>query len=189
MTCSLRRGACQEREHTVKRTAWLALGGILVVAACGGTSTDLLGDGGASGDGAAGGDGGNGDGGTRDGAIVRGDGGGSCPDLGGSYSLSHTGDGCGDLSTDVIECLQQDNACRAQIKVGGGGGTGLEAAVTVGSDGSFDGANVKLGSADRSGCTGTWDQGSSTLTIDCGGTGTSQSCVVTLTRTSTASCN
>lgn len=159
--------------------------------ACGGTSTDLIGDGGASGDGAAGGDGGGGgDGGSRDGAIVRGDGGGSCPDLGGSYSLSHTGDGCGDLSADVTECLQEDNACRAQIKAsGGGGGGGLEGAMTLGTDGSFSDANIKLGSTDRSGCTGTWDDSTSTLTIDCGGTGSSQSCIVTLTRSSTATCN
>ena len=168
------------------------MGGIVFVAvACGGTSTDLIGDGGASGDGSANGDGGssNGDGGgTRDGGA-RGDGG-SCPDVGGSYSISHSGDGCGDLSADATECVQQDNTCRAQIKPsGGGGGLGVEATVTIGADGSFEGANVKLGSTDRSGCTGTWDDSTSTLTIDCGGTGTSQSCVVTLTRTSTATCN
>ena len=40
-----------------------------------------------------------------------------------------------------------------------------------------------------SGCTGSWSSTTSNLTIDCGGTGTSQSCVVTLTRTSKASCN
>ena len=175
----------------MKRTAWLALGGIVFVAvACGGTSTDLIGDGGASGDGAAGGDGGGGgggDGGSRDGAIVRGDGG-SCPDIGGSFSLSHSGDGCGDLSTDVIECVQVDNQCGAQLKASGSGG-GVEGTVFLGADGSFSDGNLKLGSTDRRGCTGTWDSGTSTLTIDCGGTGTSQSCVVTLTRTSTATCN
>ena len=172
----------------MKRSAWLAWGSIVfVTVACGGTSTDLIGDGGAS-DGSASSDGGTGDGDTREGGIIRGDGG-SCPDISGSYSLAHAGDGCGDLA-DATECVQVDNACGAQMKASGGGGArGVEASVSLDADGSFSGASVKLGSADRSGCTGTWDASASTLTIDCGGTGSSQSCVVTLTRTSTTSCN
>jgi hypothetical protein len=52
-------------------------------------------------------------------------------------------------------------------------------------DGSFDGAALTEGTVDRTGCTGTWDATTSTMTVDCGGTGSSQSCVVALTQTGT----
>jgi hypothetical protein len=46
-------------------------------------------------------------------------------------------------------------------------------------DGSFSGADLQLGTVNRTGCTGTWDAPTSTLVVDCGGVGTSQSCIVT----------
>jgi hypothetical protein len=42
---------------------------------------------------------------------------------------------------------------------------------------------VKLGSTARTGCTGKWDATTSHLVVTCGGTSTTQSCTVTLTRT------
>jgi hypothetical protein len=41
---------------------------------------------------------------------------------------------------------------------------------------------LREGTANRTGCTGTWNAG--TMTVDCGGTNTSQSCVVDLVRVS-----
>jgi hypothetical protein len=51
------------------------------------------------------------------------------------------------------------------------------------SDGSFSGAALQEGTVQRTGCTGQWDAATQTLTIDCGGLGSSQSCVVTMKRT------
>jgi hypothetical protein len=51
-------------------------------------------------------------------------------------------------------------------------------------DGSFTGAAITEGTGNRTGCTGTWNAGTSTLTVDCGGVGSSQSCIATLTRSS-----
>jgi hypothetical protein len=52
------------------------------------------------------------------------------------------------------------------------------------SDGSFYGASITEGTGQRSGCTGTWNQQTHTLVIDCGGTNSNQSCIATLVRTS-----
>jgi hypothetical protein len=51
--------------------------------------------------------------------------------------------------------------------------------------GNFANGAVMEGSAQRTGCTGTWNAGMSQLTVDCGGMGSSQSCIATLTRTGT----
>ena len=58
------------------------------------------------------------------------------------------------------------------------GGAQLEA------DGTFSGASLYLGTIQRTGCVGTWNESTSTMEVTCGGTGTSQSCTVTMSRTS-----
>jgi hypothetical protein len=54
------------------------------------------------------------------------------------------------------------------------------------SDGSFSGAALQEGTVQRTGCVGQWDAATQTLTIDCGGVGSSQSCIVTMKRTGSA---
>jgi hypothetical protein len=81
-------------------------------------------------------------------------------------------------------------SCDASISALGGGGAGLgtNSAISLALDGSFSNAAVKEGNSSRSGCTGKWDPVKSELVIDCGGVGTAQSCVVTMTRVATT-CN
>jgi hypothetical protein len=68
----------------------------------------------------------------------------------------------------------------------GTNGSGLNAsAVTLDGGGAFSDGAITEGTVNRSGCTGTWQPGSSpTLIVDCGGVSSSQSCVATLTRSS-----
>jgi hypothetical protein len=94
-----------------------------------------------------------------------------------------SGAGCGDTSATVTQCIQQQ-ACAIQIDFGGGTGKGLKGQTPIKSDGSFDNAAIEEGSTTRTGCTGTWNQTTHTLVVDCGGTSTSQSCIATLVRTS-----
>jgi hypothetical protein len=63
------------------------------------------------------------------------------------------------------------------------GGKGVDGIVSIDMNGGFSSQNVKLGSTQRTGCSATWNGQAGTFTIDCGGTGSGQSCVVTLTRT------
>jgi hypothetical protein len=105
---------------------------------------------------------------------------GPCPDQHGAYTIALSGQGCGDLSATGPECVTQ-SACAITFASTGGG---LSGTATLGMDGSFTGAAITEGTGNRTGCTGTWNAGTSTLTVDCGGVGTSQSCVATLTRTS-----
>jgi hypothetical protein len=105
---------------------------------------------------------------------------GPCPDQHGAYSISISGQGCGDLNATGSECVTQ-NACTITFASSGGA---LNGTAMLGMDGSFTGAAITEGTVNRTGCTGTWAAGTSTLTVDCGGIGTSQSCVATLTRTS-----
>jgi hypothetical protein len=65
---------------------------------------------------------------------------------------------------------------------------GLSGSTPIQNDGAFSNAAINEGSAPRTGCTGAWNGGTSTLVIDCGGTGTGQSCEATLTRM-VAACN
>ena len=103
----------------------------------------------------------------------------ACPDEHGEYSVAFTGAGC-KVATGPNVCVAQ-TGCSLTIGVGASIGS-----VTVDATGSFDGAQIQQGPDTRTGCTGTW--GGSGIAIDCGGTGTSQSCVATLTRTS-LTCN
>jgi len=109
----------------------------------------------------------------------------ACPAVGGLYSLTVVdGAGCGDLNALALECVVQ-TTCAIQLKsrVAAAGIAGIDGDATLQSDGTFAGAALKEGTVNRTGCTGAWDGSSSTMTVDCGGTGTSQSCEVQLTRT------
>jgi hypothetical protein len=110
-----------------------------------------------------------------------------CPDEGGKYTIALEGQGCGNLSASSSECITQPS-CNAFIAPlsGGGQGLGTNSPVSLGLDGSFTMGSIKEGNLDRTGCAGKWDPVKSVLVIDCGGTGTAQSCVVTMTRVSTS---
>jgi len=73
--------------------------------------------------------------------------------------------------------------CAFQLVSAGGTGAAVNGVVILQSDGSFSNAALTLGTAQRTGCTGQWDAANQTLTMDCGGMGSSQSCIVTITRT------
>ncbi len=170
----------------------LLVAGFVVTAACGGTSGNPLDDGGTTGDG----NNQNGDGSTNDGQAApdTGNGDGSaaqCPNEAGRYTVTLSGQGCGNTAGDVPECIQQQQ-CDISISFSSSGGSSLgiksQSPLPIGQDGSFTNGSIQEGSANRSGCVGTWDQNASTLTITCGGANTSQSCVAVLTRT-TGTCN
>ncbi len=114
--------------------------------------------------------------------------GGNCPNLVGSYSITETGAGCGNLNVNAPECIGNVvSSCVAQFSSTMGAQLGaIVGSANLLADGSFSGAALQLGTNNRTGCTGTWDAGTGTLIVDCGGMGTSQSCVVTLTRKSTS---
>jgi hypothetical protein len=99
--------------------------------------------------------------------------------------LMTTGAGCGNLNTGAPQCIQGTNqACFAHfVSVVPGGGTGaVNGGAMLQMDGSFSGANLIFGTVQRSGCVGSWNQATSTMTANCGGTGSSQSCTVTMVR-------
>jgi hypothetical protein len=105
-----------------------------------------------------------------------------CPDEAGAYSIALTGAGCGNLSATASECVMQD-VCTITLTTTGGG---LAGTTPLGTDGSFANGAITEGTGNRTGCTGTWDPGKSTLTVDCGGIGSGQSCIATLTRTASS---
>jgi hypothetical protein len=118
----------------------------------------------------------------------------ACPDLGGFYSITPVqGLGCGSgFNASASECIHQQ-ACDISIIVmvtppDGGFNIGITGLATLASDGSFTSAALREGTLNRTGCTGTWDSGSGTLTVDCGGVDSGQACLVTLTRTSSIAC-
>jgi hypothetical protein len=164
----------------------LGLGTFLVTAACGGAQPNPLDDGGATADGGdaqSTTDAPSGKDGAAADVIVPPKDGGACPIESGGYTIQLTGAGCGDTSTSVNECIQQ-SACTITLDFGGGSGKGLKGTTPIQSDGSFSNAAIEEGSSQRSGCTGTWTEATSTLVIDCGGVNTTQSCIATLVRTS-----
>lgn len=164
---------------------WLLVPAVAV--ACGGATGTGLDDGGNT-DGGGGNDGTTpqNDGGNNPDVITPNpDGGPSCPTESGLYSLQLSGAGCGDTAPSGNECITQ-NQCTIQIDFvsSGSNGSGLKGTTPIKSDGSFDNGSIQEGSSNRSGCTGTWNQQTHTLVVDCGGQGTSQSCIATLVRTS-----
>jgi hypothetical protein len=116
---------------------------------------------------------------------------GPCPNVFGAYSmLMTTGQGCGDLNTSAPQCIQgTSTACFAHfVSVVAGGGTGaVNGGAMLQMDGSFSGASLIFGTAQRTGCVGSWNEATQTMTANCGGTGSTQSCTVTMVR-SAATC-
>jgi hypothetical protein len=111
---------------------------------------------------------------------------GPCPNVLGQYSVSIMGQGCSDLNPSAPQCIKgTSTACTAHfVSVPATGPGAVNGAAMLMMDGSFSGAMLLFGTQQRSGCVGTWDAATSTMTADCGGMGSSQSCIVTLTRTS-----
>lgn len=112
---------------------------------------------------------------------------GGCPDEHGLYSVTFSGQGCGTISSSAAICVTQ-TSCAITLATSGTGANELSGTTPIGADGSFSGAAIQEGTSSRTGCVGTWDNGGSMLTIDCGGTNTSQSCSAMLMRTA-ATCN
>jgi hypothetical protein len=112
---------------------------------------------------------------------------GPCPDVFGSYSVAIMGQGCSNLNASAPQCIKGTAmVCTAHfVSVPPAGPGAVNGAAMLMSDGSFTGAMLIFGTQQRSGCVGTWNGATSTMTADCGGMGSSQSCVVTMTRTST----
>jgi hypothetical protein len=112
-----------------------------------------------------------------------------CPDVHGAYSITPVeGQGCGgSFSASAPQCIRQgqSSACGItfQSTVSGGGNKAIDGDASLQNDGTFSGAALTEGTLGRTGCTGTWSAGTSTLTVDCGGTGSSQACVLSLVRT------
>jgi hypothetical protein len=107
-----------------------------------------------------------------------------CPDVSGPYAVTTVdATGCLGLATTLSQCIKQ-SSCTVEFASSGGSGTGIEGSATLQADGSFSNASLKEGTQSRTGCTGTWAPGQSTMTVDCGGMATAQSCVVLLTRKS-----
>ena len=113
-----------------------------------------------------------------------------CPDVTGAYSINIVdGSGCGNFNDQASQCIraaQVSIGCDVtfvSLQVSGGSPPAINGAASIQVDGSFSGAALREGTTNRTGCTGAWDATTSTMTVDCGGTGTQQSCVVALTRT------
>ncbi len=107
----------------------------------------------------------------------------TCPPLGGTYSMIATGLGCDGVADTAGECIKMGNApCEFSIDTNGAGVAG---SIDVDSTGGFTNATLKLNGTTRTGCMGSVTQGAAmkTIVVDCGGTGTSQSCHIVLTRT------
>lgn len=111
---------------------------------------------------------------------------GPCPDISGGYGqITTSGQGCGNINTAAPECIMlAQQICAFQlVSAPSTGQPAVNGVVVLQSDGSFSGAALQEGSVQRTGCTGQWSSGNQTLTLDCGGMGSSQSCIVTMVRT------
>jgi hypothetical protein len=85
------------------------------------------------------------------------------------------------------ECIRQTPAGCSITFVSaavGGAKVAINGTALLQNDGSFAGAALVEGALSRTGCGGLWDPGTSTMTVDCGGMGSTQSCVLGLHRTS-----
>jgi hypothetical protein len=111
-----------------------------------------------------------------------------CPDVSGSYSINVVeGQGCGNnFNASAPQCIRQgtpgvcDILFQSTVTMGP---AAINGDPTLQNDGSFANGALREGNANRTGCTGTWDSTTSTMTVDCGGTGSSQACVLALRRT------
>ncbi len=112
-----------------------------------------------------------------------------CPIVGGAYSIMLIDNaGCGNFNSNAPQCIVQTACTISFSSVVSAGFPAINGDPTLQNDGSFTFGALKEGNVNRTGCTGTWTAGTSTMTVDCGGMGSSQSCVVALTRTNTK-CN
>jgi hypothetical protein len=115
----------------------------------------------------------------------------ACPDVHGAYAIvAIDATGCGaSLNTSAPECITQ-SACGITFQSNGSGGANraINGDAMLGGKGNFLGAALKEGDLNRTGCTGSWNAANSTMTVDCGGTGSLQACVLAVHRTSSA-CN
>jgi hypothetical protein len=114
----------------------------------------------------------------------------ACPDVTGSYAVTIVqAVGCGDLSANARQCIRASVASICDVTFVSASPAGSILAIngnaSIQVDGSFTGAALREGTVQRTGCTGTWDAPTSTMTVDCGGSGSAQSCVVSLLRTNT----
>jgi hypothetical protein len=112
-----------------------------------------------------------------------------CPDVTGSYTVSIVksgSQGCADLSASAPQCITQTTCDLAFASVVTTGGPAVNGAASLQNDGSFMGAALSVGTEPRTGCTGSWDSGSSTMTVICGGA--AEGCTLSLVRKSTK-CN
>jgi hypothetical protein len=107
-----------------------------------------------------------------------------CPNQRGAYSVVISGQGCGDLNASAPQCVTQNVCTISFTSTVPAGAAALNGSAMLAADGSFTGAAIMEGTGGRSGCVGMWNASTSTLTVDCGGVGTTQSCRATLARTS-----
>ncbi len=109
-----------------------------------------------------------------------------CPNLHGTYSITPIeGQGCGSsFNMSAPQCIRQ-TSCGIVFASSApdGGMSAINGDATLLDNGTFSGAALSEGTLNRTGCTGTWNVGTSTLTVDCGGTSSSQACVLALQRT------
>jgi hypothetical protein len=114
-----------------------------------------------------------------------------CPDTLGRYTITvvengnDAGVGCGDFNFSAPQCIRKGpGACDIVFRseVPQPQVPAINGDPTLQSDGSFSGGALTEGTGARTGCTGTWDATTSTMTVDCGGASSSQACIVALTR-------
>jgi hypothetical protein len=99
------------------------------------------------------------------------------------------GQGCGDVTATAPQCIKQGNSpCQIVLVSGSAGGIAgaLSGTVDIDVTGGFTDGAIKEGTVQRTGCVGVWNAATAALTVDCGDVGTAQSCIATLTRTSSA---
>lgn len=181
----------------LSRQCSVLLSAAVLVIACGGSdSTTVNGpapDGGNGNDSSNGsGDSGNdssvGDSGNGNDSSPGADSGFPCPDESGAYTVMLSGQGCGDTNASAPECIKQQACVITMVSLVPNGKGALNGTTPIANDGSFMNAAIKEGTANRTGCVATWDDVKSTLTVDCGGVNTTQSCRAVLVRTK-ALCN
>ena len=114
-----------------------------------------------------------------------------CPsDLSGAYTVTDVGLGCGDLATSAKQCVVlPQQVCSFLLTSGDPNGPqAVNGVVMLGPDGTFSDAALKFGTVQRTGCIGSWDAASKTLTATCGGTdpGSTQYCSAKLVKSGAA---
>lgn len=129
---------------------------------------------------------------TEDGSTEAGR---ACPDVRGAYAVSTLqAQGCGTLFGSSPPCIGEGpTPCAITFvsvpKFGGDGGPAvINGQAHLESNGGLADATLTVGNMLRTGCVGSWDGPTATMTIDCGGRDASGSCVLVLKR-SALTCN